>query len=71
MIGECLDANAPFGVVLIQEGKEVGGSADPHRVGTTARITHVEKQEEGRMHLATTGEKALSHRGNGPLSPVS
>ena len=57
MIGECLDANAPFGVVLIQEGKEVGGSADPHRVGTTARITHVEKQEEGRMHLATTGEK--------------
>ena len=57
MIGECLDAEEPFGVLLIREGPEVGGSAKPHLVGTTARITDVERVEEGRMNLSTTGDK--------------
>ena len=56
MINECLEANAPFGIVLIQEGMEVGESAKPHQTGTTAKITKVEKLEEGRMNLATIGE---------------
>ncbi len=56
MINECLEANAPFGIVLIQEGMEVGGAAKPNNTGTTARITKVEKLEEGRMNLATIGE---------------
>ena len=57
MIGECLEQEAPFGVVLIQEGQEVGGPATPYRVGTTARITQVERQEDGRMNLSTLGER--------------
>ena len=57
MIGECLEADAPFGVVLIEEGSEVGEPAKPHRTGTTARITQVEKLEEGRMNLSTVGER--------------
>ena len=57
MIAECLEATAPFGVVLIQEGSEVGGPAKTYRAGTTARITNVERLEEGRMNLATIGEK--------------
>ena len=57
MIGECLDAEEPFGVVLIQDGLEVGGPAKPHVVGTTARIIQVERVEEGRMNLSTTGER--------------
>ena len=57
MIGECLDAAAPFGVTLIQEGREVGGPAKPYGTGTTARITGVERLEDGRMNLATTGER--------------
>ena len=61
MIAECLDENAPFGVVLIQEGMEVGGPARPYRTGTTARITQVERLEEGRMNLATEGERRF-HR---------
>ena len=56
MIGECLEADAPFGVVLIREGTEVSGPAKPYRIGTTARITQVEKLEEGRMNLSTVGE---------------
>ena len=57
MIGECLEAEAPFGVVMIREGKEVAGPAKPYEIGTTARITQVEKLEEGRMNLSTVGEK--------------
>lgn len=56
MIGECLEAKVPFGVVLIREGKEVADPAKPYMVGTTARITQVERLEEGRMNLATIGE---------------
>lgn len=56
MIGECLEADDPFGVVLIREGPEVGGPASPYRIGTTARITQVERLEEGRMNLSTVGE---------------
>ena len=57
MISECLDTDAPFGVTLIQEGREVGGPAKPHETGTTARITGVERLEDGRMNLSTTGER--------------
>ena len=57
MIGECLEAKAPFGVVLIREGEEVGGPSKPYTVGTTARITQVERLEEGRMNLETLGER--------------
>ena len=57
MIGECLDAGEPFGVVMIREGMEVGGPASPYLTGTTARITKVERLEEGRMNLATVGER--------------
>ena len=57
MIGECLEAGVPFGVLLIKDGMEVGGPATPHEVGTTARITEVEKLEEGRMNLSTVGER--------------
>ena len=57
MISECVEASAPFGVVMIREGKEVAGPAKPYEIGTTARITQVEKLEEGRMNLSTVGER--------------
>ncbi len=57
MIGECLDNEEPFGVVLIKEGPEVGGPAAVYNVGVTARIGEVEHLEEGRMNLSTMGEK--------------
>ena len=57
MIGDCIDRDAPFGVVLIKEGPEVGGPAEPYRVGTTARITQVQRLEEGRLNLLALGEK--------------
>ncbi len=56
MIGDCIDRDAPFGVVLIKEGPEVGGPAEPFAIGTSARITTVDRLEDGRLNLLTMGE---------------
>jgi Lon protease-like protein len=55
MVRECLEEDAPFGVLLIREGAEVGGGAVPFNVGTTARITQCEYLEDGRMNILTIG----------------
>jgi len=57
MIGDCLNQNTPFGVVLIKEGIEVGAPADPERIGTSARILRSELLDEGRMNIMTKGER--------------
>ena len=57
MIGECIEQDAPFGVALIKEGPEVGGPAEPHAIGTTARIAQVQRIEEGRLNLLAEGER--------------
>ena len=55
MIGECVAEQSPFGVVLIKAGKEVGGPAEPHEVGTTARIARVQQLADGRLNLIAVG----------------
>ena len=57
MIGDCLNQNVPFGVVLIKEGTEVGGPAEPERIGTSTRILRSELLEQGRMNIMTKGER--------------
>ena len=57
MIGECLEQDLPFGVVLIKEGLEVGAPADPERIGTSTRILRSEILDEGRMNIVTKGER--------------
>lgn len=57
MVRECIESDAPFGVVLIRSGAETGAPATPHHVGTTARITQVEYIDDGRMNLLTIGEQ--------------
>src|SRR6476646_8248404 len=47
MISECMERQAPFEVALIKSGSEVGGPAEPHGVGTTARISRVQELEGG------------------------
>ena len=56
MIGDCIEREEPFGVVLIKEGPEVGGPAEPFTIGTSARVTSVDRLEDGRMNLLTKGE---------------
>ena len=56
MINKCLADSAPFGVVLIKVGREVGGPAVPHTVGTLARILHSQRESDGKMHISALGE---------------
>lgn len=55
MVRRCVDGQAPFGVVLIRSGKEVGGNAEPYEVGTTARIVEVKRLGSGRLHIIARG----------------
>ena len=58
MIGECIDKQSPFGVVMIEEGKDAGGPlAKPHLIGTTAHINQVQKLPFGRMNILAVGRE--------------
>jgi Lon protease-like protein len=57
MIAACLASQQPFGVVLIRSGPEVGGPAQPHAVGTTARILAHERLPDGRLNITTLGHE--------------
>jgi Lon protease-like protein len=57
MVADCLQTDRTFGVVLIREGSEVGGSAKPYDVGTTAQIQEVEQLDDGRMNIITVGHE--------------
>src|SRR6266576_3050836 len=52
MIGHCLEASEPFGIVF----RDDEGTA--HRIGCTARVTEVlERFDDGRMNIVVTGEQ--------------
>ena len=55
MVNRCIDEEIPFGVVLIQDGHEVGGAAQPHSVGTAARIKKVARAADGTMNITAVG----------------
>src|SRR5579883_108632 len=57
MIRRCISEKLPFGVVLITRGQEVGSGAEFFQVGTTARITRVQKEDDGRLYIASIGEQ--------------
>lgn len=57
MVRECIEKEEPFGIVLIQEGSEVGKPAKPYSIGCTARIVSVKELEGGRLELLTVGEE--------------
>jgi Lon protease-like protein len=55
MIARCVEEHLPFGVTLIADGQEVGAGAQPHEIGTAARIVRVEKLDDGRMNITAVG----------------
>ena len=57
MIGDCMRYNTPFGVSLIRAGEEVGGPADPQRIGTTTRVLRSQMLDGGRLNIMTKGER--------------
>lgn len=57
MISQCLKAEIGFGVCLITEGKEVGGLASTHGVGTLASIQDWHMRRDGLLGIVAKGEK--------------
>jgi uncharacterized protein len=57
MIRRCLAEDLPFGVVLIKRGSEVGVEAEPHEVGTIARILKSTHQSDGTIDIVTVGQE--------------
>lgn len=55
MVRDCMKRNAPFGVVLIKSGQEVGQAAEPESTGCLARITDWDMENLGVMMLRTEG----------------
>lgn len=55
MVRDCLKNNAPFGIVKILSGQEVGAAAQPEHVGCLAHIGQWDMQEQGILLLYITG----------------
>ena len=55
MAKACLKVEAPFGVCLIAQGAEVGAPAQPHAVGTLARIATWDMEQLGVLQLVVHG----------------
>lgn len=58
MVMHCIEHDSSFGVVLIREGSAVDDpNAEPHEIGTLARIGRLRRQPDGRIHLLALGEE--------------
>jgi Lon protease-like protein len=57
MVRDCMKREAPFGVVRIKSGKEVGAAAEPDRVGCLAHIVEWDMPELGLLMLQTSGSQ--------------
>lgn len=56
MINNCVNQDLPFGVVLIEHGVEAFGPlAQPHAIGTTAKIIRVQKLADQHLNIAIVG----------------
>ncbi len=55
LVDRSLEKDAPFGIVLIQNGEEVGPAAVPHRIGTLARIVAHAPLPDGRSLITVQG----------------
>ena len=56
LVARCLDGQEPFGVVLIREGREVGGGElRLARIGTTALIREAGRYSDGRFEIMAVG----------------
>jgi Lon protease-like protein len=60
MISRCMRESSDFGVALITEGKEAGGTARTVQVGTTARIVDFERLDDGLLGITARGEHKFS-----------
>ena len=56
MVNDCIDRDEAFGLVLVRTGAEEETEDTIHRVGVTARVSEVERLDNGRMNILCEGE---------------
>ena len=59
MVSDRLRRDAPFIVALIRAGREVGGGATTHSVGTLARIVDWNRQDDGLLGIVALGGRRV------------
>ena len=59
MVSDRLRRDAPFIVALIRSGREVGGGATTHPVGTLARIVDWNRQDDGLLGIVALGGRRV------------
>src|SRR6185369_5084266 len=57
MVRKCMREGAPFGVLLIRAGQEVGEVSSAADVGTSARIVDFNQMPDGLLGIICTGEQ--------------
>ena len=62
LLRRCRQNRETFGVVLISEGREVGGPAVPFAIGTEAEIVAVDDLPGGRAHVLVEGRRRFTIR---------
>lgn len=60
MVSRCMRESSNFGVALITEGREAGGTARTTSVGTTARIIDFERLDDGLLGITARGEQRFT-----------
>jgi Lon protease-like protein len=68
MTRDCLKRDRPFGVCLIREGAEVGVPAVPEGIGSLAKITDWDMQQQGILGVRARGGprfRILTHHTDG------
>lgn len=56
LVKDCFKRESTFGICLIAEGAEVGAPAQPHAVGTEARIVAWDMTQPGILNITVRGE---------------
>lgn len=62
LIRNCLRNETGFGICLIKSGSEVGGTPDPHLVGTACRILSVQTHSDKTMDIVIEGRRRFRIR---------
>ena len=57
MLTSCLKEESGFGVVLLEQGSEVGSEQSFFNVGTEASIVDWDSGDDGMLHITTIGER--------------
>lgn len=57
MVSRCLKEGNGFGVSLIHEGREVGGTASVFDIGTYGEITYWNRRPDGLLWITVTGRR--------------